>query len=205
MRTDPVVIFICLLILGCYTGCGTDIAGSGSQTTNGVTVEAKSNSIIIKADSGLKAIVYSSDYVMSGYSNSVTMNNAEGRFDSLSDGWYSIIVKSNTGRAVIFQDVPVNSIQEFRKTGILQTTGTVSGSIYKTGLSPCLVYIKGTPFSCITFDGIFKLDSIPVSTYKLIVNYKYSVVDSIPDDNLEDEYLVRIDEENPHQVLNIEQ
>ena len=189
------------------SGCLTGIAGSGSQTTNGVTVASSEKSITISADSGLSVRIFSSDFIKSGFSGSAIMESNKHTFDSLPDGRYSVLVKRDDGKAAFFQDIPVSASQSYRRIDSLQATGSIRGSISGADSSPVpkgLVYIKGTPFNCITDESSeYLLDSIPPGSYQVSFHPFFdSITDTIPGDT-GNPNLVVITSEDLNKILNL--
>ncbi|MBN1577346.1 MAG: hypothetical protein JW913_12380 [Chitinispirillaceae bacterium] len=159
--------------------CGIDDrhAGSGSQTTNGVTVAAYADSIVVTGREGLNVMLFAGDYVPidtpPGYSDTASILVGRHRFPSLPHGFYSVLtIDENSGNAALFQEVPVGDSIFFEETDTLRPTGSISGTVLwdETPRVECSVYSEGTPFSSATDEsGRYRLSSVPVGSYHLSV------------------------------------
>ncbi len=206
------LLFLFACCLFCLAGCSMGpLGGSGSQTTNGVVVATVSNEITIIAKSGSTVNVFSSGYspFCHNYSDSVILQDSIYVFDSLQNGSYTVLVRGDGGKAVIFQDVPVDSMHEYRKTDSLQITGTISGSVTRSDSSlheEYLIYIEGTPFFCnAASQEKFVLDSVPLASYNMSIRHaNYSSTHTTPNMGKELKLMITISKENLEKNLNIE-
>lgn len=186
-----VIITISLLILQ----CGSPVAGSGTQTTNGICVTVASNSVkgqLYSVDNedvrknvtdaaDIELTLFSENYQpydSQGFSKLLVIDDTGAFFaDSLQNGIYNLLSVNNTdSTTVIFQGLTVTGSQEnlskeilFSRWQPIKVTITDSSRLnvpYKG------VYIPGTPFFSIASNSdTFCFEKIPTGSYEVFADY----------------------------------
>ena len=169
-----------LLAIGCGIADRTD--GSGSQTTNGITVSIAADSITVSAKGEITAYLYSSDYLPmndSGYHNRKSLSEEECLFSSLSPGRYTLLLRNATGdSSAIIQEIDIASDKRYTLTDTLKQPGALSGALVHNGSKRAgdCIYIKGTPFYTTTLqEGIYDFNMLPEGSYTLSVRFSEEI------------------------------
>lgn len=160
-----------------FTVCSTNIAGGGTESTNGkIAVAVNGNDVTVKAPKGTLIAIFDSAYVATSatFSESLVIDNSEkGSFLSLNAGIYNILAwQSDSNKACIFKSIQIPRLSV--DTLDLALWGTIEGVVKETsGLAPDSgsVFIQGTPYySKLSSSGEFRLSKVPPSIVEIEVN-----------------------------------
>lgn len=186
-----VIVIITLLILQ----CGSPVAGSGTQTTNGIYVTVASNSVqgyLYSVDNenvrknvtdtaDVELILFSENYQpydSQGFSKVLVIDDTGAFFaDSLQDGNYNLLSVNNTdSTSVIFKGLTVTGLHEdYSKDMLFSRWRSIKVTIDDSSRLDVPykgVYIPGTPFFSIASNSdTFCLDKISSETYKVFADY----------------------------------
>ena len=176
--TLTIAVFALFALL--FTGCNGrgDVAGSGSQTTNGVTVAVQSGTITVSGKAGLKVMVYSNDYLPyndSLFADTNLINDNQCTFNALPADSYTVLIADSAQElSAIFQNIRVDESSHSSYTDTLGSGGSVSGKIRLEGQPTpnAIAYIKGTPFFTESNDsGRYAFPSLPFGDYDIAVEF----------------------------------
>jgi hypothetical protein len=173
------IMLICIAAVTLMTGCAGSgpLSGSGSQSTNSVTVSVSADSVTVTARRDLKVMVFAADYRPyrdSLYADTAVMSDGKCTISSLAGGNYTVLMTDTSqGLSAILQQVPVGSgsAVSLVYAGTLDTGGSISGIIRQNGrpAARATAYIQGTPFITVADDsGGYRFSSIPFSAYRVI-------------------------------------
>lgn len=173
MKTIILIVFTWIL---CSCTGNDPISGSGSQTTNGVTIAVSSDSIRVTGKENSTSMLYSSSYVPfndSGYADTVQCIDGSCLFLKVPGGMYNILVVDyNDSLAAIIQDVNIGGSSTVHINDSLLPYGSISGTIRQENdlLSNYAVFIRGTPFQVYSdTNGAYLFTALPMGSYRLSV------------------------------------
>ncbi len=186
-----VIILIALLILQ----CGSPVAGSGTQTTNGICVTVASNSVqgqLYSVDNenvrknvtnaaDIEIILFSEDYQpydSQGFSKTLVIDDTGAFFaDSLQNGKYNLLsVNNRDSTSVIFNGLTVTGLHEdYSKDMLFSRWRSIKVTINdfsRLDVPYKGVYIPGTPFFSVASNSdTFYLEKISTGRYQVFADY----------------------------------
>ncbi|MFP4417320.1 MAG: hypothetical protein ACOC4C_03680 [Fibrobacterota bacterium] len=172
------VLFALATIIFHY-GCSSPVAGSGSQTTNGLVVSMRNDSVWGVGRPDMTVELLSTDYLPindNGYRAYITID-ADSTFTFFgldSSKTYNMFAFVDDSSSAIYisqlqphvdSSVFVNRTYEYSSTG--SVTGTLVVDKEQTRV-PSLIYFVGTPFmASVSGEQMFRLANIPLGRYHL--------------------------------------
>lgn len=198
------LILVILFILGCGIADHSD--GSGSQTTNGITVSAAADSLTVSAEEELTVHLFSSGYNPlndSGYHHQQSLSDGGCQFKSLTPGYYTLLIQNNNGdSSAIFQNITIDDHTRTTLSDMLRQSGTLSGILVRNNKKEAgsHIYIRGTPFAAISDpEGAYHFPQLPQGSHTLSVRFS----SELPNNDIDYPEKVVISPSNQEQLFNI--
>ena len=170
-----IVLFTMMSFIVSCTGNGP-MSGSGSQTTNSITVAVRADSITVTGERDLTVQIYAAGYVPvddSGYADTGMLCGGSCLFSALPPDTYTVLVTDPVERvSAIVQHIQVTGTGNDVYTDSLEPGGSLGGTVQLNGqpLIAGFVYVKGTPFSTVSNEtGTYRLSPLPFGSYRLSV------------------------------------
>jgi hypothetical protein len=201
--TIVILLTMVSLIVNCTNG---PVSGSGSQTTNSITLAVRADSITVTGERDMTVQIYAAGYVPvdeSGYADTGMLSGGSCLFSALPPDTYTVLVTDPVEKvSAIVQHIQVTGNGNDIYTDSLEPVGSLGGAIQLNGqpLIAGIVYVKGTPFSTVSNEtGTYRLSPLPFGSYRLSVRPNRES----PNDDFELQEIIDISSYSPENTWDI--